>query len=412
MKIVGLITEYNPFHNGHLHHIQAAKQKTGADGIVVLMSGNFVQRGEPAFLSKQQRASFALEAGADLVLELPVYFSTGSAEYFAQGSISIFDSLSSIDFICFGTEAHTLEVFQSILPTLIEEPETFRLHLAQSLKSGLSFPKSRAAALAALFPQLSPETLSSPNNILALEYLKALSVQGSEILPLSIPRVGAGYHSTSIQQTFPSATAVRDTLLDAFDSGTSFPFEVLKFGLPDFVLSLLKKEFAVSYPLLAEDFSSLLFYKLLQETPEGLCQYLDVHPEMANRIYKNLSSFTTMGAFAQTIKTKEITLSRIQRGLLHILLGIKTKHLDSIKNQAPYVRVLGFSKKKSADSLLCCKKQQNPPHPANGRPKQLRRNRTVIIGCGFLRQQPISLHCKPKIFLPLSKRRRGFSLSF
>ena len=197
MKITGLITEYNPFHNGHLYHIKKAKEITGADAVIVIMSGNFVQRGAPAIMPKRLRTEIALNAGVSLVIELPVCYATGSAEYFASGAISILDSLGCIDSICFGSECGDYKKLEHIAKILADEPEAYRLSLKNQLKTGLSFPKARQNGLKEYSKDDSlDEILEHPNNILGIEYVKALYLQKSPIKAYTIKRIVSDYHDT------------------------------------------------------------------------------------------------------------------------------------------------------------------------------------------------------------------------
>lgn len=199
MKIVGIIAEYNPFHNGHQYHIDQALQKTGADAAIVLMSGDFVQRGAPAIAPKHLRAKAALLGGASLILELPVLFSCGSAELFARGAVSIFNSLGCISYLCFGSECGDIKKLNRLARILSEEPEVYRQLLQDELRKGRPFPQARQTALSAYTkdPSLA-EILSSPNNTLGIEYLKALRYFKSPIQPFAIPREGSGYHDTAL----------------------------------------------------------------------------------------------------------------------------------------------------------------------------------------------------------------------
>ena len=216
MKIVGLIAEYNPFHNGHEYHIQKAKEVTGADTVIVVMSGNFVQRGAPAIMPKHLRAKVALKSGASLVLELPVCFATGSAEYFAQGAVALLDSLGCVDALCFGSECGDIQPLTRIAEVLSDEPEEYRALLRASLKEGLPFPSARERALQDYLhdPALS-RILASPNNTLGVEYIKALIRQDSTIRPYTILRKDSRYHADTLEPAgnFSSATAIRRLLL-------------------------------------------------------------------------------------------------------------------------------------------------------------------------------------------------------
>lgn len=219
MKIIGIIAEYNPFHNGHAYQITTIRERTGADFVIVAMSGDFVQRGAPAILDKYARAQMALSCGADLVLELPALWATASAEHFAMAGVTLFEKMGLVDGICFGAETDNLPLLTAIADILADEPEAYRTLLASYLKTGAAFPKARASALADFVAMHEMhltddlhEVLSSPNNILAIEYLKALRRRHSSMTPYLIRREGSGYHDTALAPT-ASATGIREALL-------------------------------------------------------------------------------------------------------------------------------------------------------------------------------------------------------
>mgnify|MGYP000274818077 FL=1 len=283
MKIVGIIAEYNPFHNGHQYHIDQALQKTGADAAIVLMSGDFVQRGAPAIAPKHLRAKAALLGGASLILELPVLFSCGSAELFARGAVSIFNSLGCISYLCFGSECGDIKKLNRLARILSEEPEVYRQLLQDELRKGRPFPQARQTALSVYTkdPSLA-EILSSPNNTLGIEYLKALRYFKSPIQPFAIPREGSGYHDTDLCETFSSATAIRNRILNP--SLPEGAFSSVAGQLPPASSDLLRKNYQSSLPVTQDDFSLLLKYRLLCESASSLTDYLDVSKDLANRI--------------------------------------------------------------------------------------------------------------------------------
>lgn len=365
MKTVGIIAEYNPFHNGHQYHIEEALRKTGADTAVVLMSGDFVQRGTPAIAPKHLRAKAALRGGAALALELPVLFACGSAELFARGAVSIFNNLGCISSLCFGSECGDIQKLTQIARILSEEPEAYRQILQDELRKGRPFPQARQTALSAYTGDSSlAEILSSPNNTLGIEYLKALHYFKSPIKPFTISRQESGYHDTALCETFSSATAIRNQLLNP-DSVQNV-FEAVTTQLPSASLDLLRENYQSSLPVTQDDFSLLLKYRLLLETSASLTSYLDVSEDLANRIINRRNEFATWSSFCDLLKTRELTYTRISRALLHILLGIKK---DTFRHEPPfcftedsitsscetkkersatsalYARVLGFSKK-------------------------------------------------------------------
>ena len=362
MKTVGLITEYNPFHNGHAYHIEKAKMLTGADRVIVVMSGDFVQRGAPAVMPKHLRTESALLSGASLIIELPVCFATGSAEYFAQGSISLLNQLGCIDSICFGSECGDLHLLKEIAQILADEPIEYQTALKQALKEGASFPAARQEALN-IYSDKYSEILASPNNILGIEYLKALAKIHSKMEPFTIKRIGAGYHDMDIDGQFSSATAIRSDiyqLADVNSSSESLPLTHIQTQVPSSCHELMKKNYQTRYPVKADDFSLLLKAKLLSETAGSLSHYLDMSPELANRILRLRNDYLSFEQFCDLLKTKELTRSRISRSFIHVLLGITNDWLTAIKAPAPYARILGF-RRDHADLLGILKQTSDIP---------------------------------------------------
>lgn len=362
MKTVGLITEYNPFHNGHAYHIEKAKMLTGADRVIVVMSGDFVQRGAPAVMPKHLRAESALLSGASLIIELPVCFATGSAEYFAQGSISLLNQLGCIDSVCFGSECGDLHLLKEIAQILTDEPMEYQTALKQALKEGASFPAARQEALN-IYSDKYSEILASPNNILGIEYLKALAKIHSKMEPLTIKRIGAGYHDMNIDGQFSSATAIRSDIYQLADtnfSSESISLTHIQTQVPSSCHELMKKNYQTRYPVKADDFSLLLKAKLLSETAGSLSHYLDMSPELANRILRLRNDYLIFEQFCDLLKTKELTRSRISRSFIHVLLGITNDWLTAMKAPAPYARILGF-RRDHADLLGILKRTSDIP---------------------------------------------------
>ena len=303
MKIVGLITEYNPFHNGHLYHIKESLRVTGADAAVVVMSGDYVQRGTPAIMPKRIRAEMALMCGAGAVFELPVCYATGSAELFALGAVSLLESLGIVDSICFGSECNDLPILEQLAELLLEEPEAYQILLKDYLKQGMSFPRARQEAILSYTedPRFA-EILRNPNNILGIEYLKAIKKLGSRMEPYTIARRGAQYHDEELDSDYSSATAIRSLLAYSSSSFNTEPvegnYDELSFSgilselenqVPKCCLELLKDYHKVQYPISQNDFSLILKYKLLNKQPESLVRYVDVSPEIASRIANQLN---------------------------------------------------------------------------------------------------------------------------
>lgn len=362
MKIVGLIAEYNPFHNGHQYHISKALEMTGSDAAVVLMSGNFVQRGTPAIMPKYLRAEAALKCGASAVFELPVCFACGSAEYFAGGALSIFESLGCIDSLCFGSECGDFEKLSRIARIFTEEPEEFRGFLVGFLRKGLSFPAARQKALLAYTQDEELcRILELPNNTLGIEYLKAIYRTGSHIRPYTLKRLESGYHDEELAENYSSASAIRRLLAHTVNSldlvqDTAYDeprlneiLTRLEDHVPPSCIRLLEENYRIRYPVYANDFSLLLKHRLLNETAQSLTVYADVTPDLANRIYNYRNALLTWEQFCDLLKTKEVTRSRISRMLLHILLNIRQTDMEAYAADgfSEYVRLLGFTKSDS-----------------------------------------------------------------
>ena len=396
MKVNGIIAEYNPFHNGHMYQLEESRRLTGADYTVVVMSGNFVQRGAPALVNKHLRAEMALRCGADLVLELPVLYAASSSEYFAAGAVALLDKLGAVTHLCFGSECGDAGQLRQIAAFLADEPEEYRDSLKELLKQGFSYPDARARALSGLAdarasvcgkatariscgrprPRNCASILSSPNNILGIDYIKEITKRKSDMIPTTVMRTGAGYHDTmsaaesdlhsGFSAVEPSAHTSRTdaaapacpamplasayALRQALQDGQS-P-ERLRPYMPEDAARLLESCLAGSRPLFADDFSDLLYYKLLTEQEKGYESYLDISADLSNRILGSLRGFTDFEAFCGLLKTKAFTHTRISRCLIHILLDIRKEDLilGRSVDYVPYARALGF--RRSAEPLL------------------------------------------------------------
>ncbi len=347
MNVTGIIAEYNPFHKGHLYQINKIKERDNSF-IIIIMSGDFLQRGTPAILDKWTRARMALSSGADLVIELPTLFATASAQYFARGGVSILDKLGVVNNISFGCETDNLSLLNKTASFLWKEPTDYQKKLQSLLKEGNSFPKAREEALTSILGKEAASIVSSPNNILALEYCIALLERNSSIQPLPVLRKGNGYHEdTLMRNSLPSASAIRNRLLTcAYSSANKSDIDALHLELaahlPTEAASILteKKENL----LLSQDALSLLLkYKLLSgERP--LAEYADVTPELADKIAKNLNQYKSFSQFIELLKSKDLTYARINRALTHILLNMTQNMYTEVKENdyAAYARVLGF----------------------------------------------------------------------
>lgn len=363
MNTTAIIAEYNPFHNGHAYHIELTRKLTEADYIVIIMSGDYVQRGVPAVFNKYERARMALLAGADLVLELPVSYACASAEYFARGAVSLINGLGVVNALSFGSESGSPVDFKRLAKILAEEPSSYRLALKAGLKTGLTFPAARKEALlqyCCTRPSENPFTLkelsdflSLPNNILGLEYCRALYLQHASIEPFTILRSGSGYHEETLTSGHNSATALRKIL---YSESAERAMESLTGQMPVPVYQYLSKLLNTCGPISEDDFSLLLCYRLLSSTKDDLLSCIDVTDNLADRILNLRNQFSSFRQFASLLKTKELTHTRINRALLHILLQIQNVH------PVTYARILGLTpnaapllheiKKKGTLSLL------------------------------------------------------------
>lgn len=338
MHIAGIIAEYNPLHKGHKFHIEKTKSITGADYVVTVLSGDFVQRGLPALMDKHTRTRMALEAGSDLVIELPAYYALSSGEGFAFGGISILDQLGCVDTVSFGTEAGDLSSLTTIAKLLSNESIAYKEVYQSALKNGMTHPAARLVALKEVYPEIDTSILAdASNNMLALEYCKALYRLDSSITPVTIKREGQAYlaknevesNATNLATTnmgdlsatnfenFTSATAIRNALEKDPDSRQRFVF--------------------------LDDFSSILHYKLLALDLNSLLTYREVNDTFANKILKNRNNFLSFTQFANLLWTKETTYAKVCRTLMYILLDFKKDDWD-VHTPVPYARVLGFRK--------------------------------------------------------------------
>lgn len=341
MKITGIIAEYNPFHNGHRYQIQKARQITGADYVIVVMTGNFTQRGTPALIDKYSRAKMALMGGADLVLELPVCYATGSAEYFASGAIALLNQLGCVDSICFGSECGDIVPLKNVAHALVNETDDYKKILKSKLKNGSTYPVARNAALAETMDGFIPYdmVLGFPNNILGIEYIKALIRQNSSIEPFTNQRIGSDYHSYRLAEAFSSAISIRQSLFMKDD------LELVRSQLPSATYQVMEENFHKTFPVFDADFSSMLKFKLLFEREKGFTEYMDVTKAISDKLVRNTFKMQGFDEFCDLLKTKDVTYVRISRCLSHILLNIYAEevaqYMDS--NIVFYARALGLN---------------------------------------------------------------------
>ncbi|MCI9175074.1 MAG: nucleotidyltransferase family protein [Lachnospiraceae bacterium] len=427
MNVLGIIAEYNPFHNGHAYQIKTLKKETNADFVIIAMSGNFVQRGAPALMDKYSRARMALSCGADLVLELPALYACASAEYFAAGGVALLERTGVVTHLGFGTETEDFSSLSELADILCREPEPFGTILREELKKGLTFPAARAQAVEScllsqdlVYGSASGSTsdlahrsasgsipdpahrsasgsipdpahgsapgsiLDTPNNILAVEYLKALSRCHSRMIPCPLPRRGQSYHDTAPGQAFSSASAIRACI---FENNRSSPklapaaeaetaaspsavqteqahrrlSSALEISMPKAALEILRQ---YPHPFLQEDdFSPLLHYKLLTESSKQLACYGDSTPDLARRMKTEAENFLSWRSFCSHLKSKNFTYTRLSRVFLHAILNIYGKDYKPLPKPS-YLRVLGFCKD-SSSLLSAVKAKGNLPFVTN-----------------------------------------------
>ncbi len=370
MKVTGIIAEYNPFHNGHEYHIQMSKERLKSDYTIVVMSGNYVQRGAPTIIDKYSRAEMALRAGADLVLELPTCFATASAEYFAYGGVAILDKLNLVDDLCFGTES--LDVispkdskeqvdeavrdltgqFRTIADVLVDEPEEFKEVLKQGLRDGLSHAAARSKAVGQILGEEYVTVMETSNNILGVEYMKALRKLNSPIKPDPIARRLSSHNDMAINEGFSSATAIRNAIYNKYD------MHALGSTVPEYALDILMDRYLVTFPIFRDDFSLVLGTELLKaKESSDLTKFFGVSEDLANRILNLRDDFKTFMQFKDELATKNINRATTSRALMHIALGITESDMRDMYNAESIrqVKVLGF-REASKDLLTEIKK--------------------------------------------------------
>lgn len=336
--ILGIVSEYNPFHNGHAHHLQVSKQLTKTDFTVAVMSGNFVQRGDTALVDKWTRTEMALRAGVDLVIELPTVYALSSAENFADGAVKILNSLGVVDYISFGSEIGEITPLTEVANVLYKEPKEFSSLITAQLRSGLSYPRAREIALTQFFGSSKKysDIVSNPNNILGVEYLKSLKRHRSHIKPLTIKRDYSDYNSTKEKNGIASATAIRTMIKNKKNVHYVVPYET--YELLDECISSGK-----IVPSLAV-FEKEIIYTLRKMSLSEIAALPDVSEGLENKIKFAANNFNTLEELIANIKSKRYTQSRIQRILLYALLNISQKDINASKRVTPYIRVLGFNK--------------------------------------------------------------------
>lgn len=330
MTGVGIVVEYNPFHNGHKYHLKKAKEK--GDVVVAVMSGDFVQRGEPAFFNKWERAEIALKEGVDILVELPSFYSVQSAEIFARGAIGILENLK-VKNIIFGSESSDIEKLKKIIT--LEKNEKFIEELQKKLKEGDSYPTAYNKIIENF---IGKEYIVKSNDILGIEYLRAIEFWKSKIIPYTLKREGVGYHSEEYEKNIASATGIRKMFKNKDE------IEKIKKFIPEKSQEILLKVVDEKNITDISEFYNLIRYAIISQK-DNLKNIQDMEIGFENRLYEMALISENYEEFLNKIITKRFTIGRIQRILIHILLGITKEITEKIKKEIPYIKVMGFSEK-------------------------------------------------------------------
>lgn len=341
MKSVGVVVEYNPFHNGHAFHLEESKKATGADIVIAAMSGNFLQRGEPALVSKWTRAKMALSSGVDIVFELPYQYASQQAEIFANGSVSLLSS-AGCNTICFGSESGNIDAFEKTYLFMQENDTLFQQKVQEHIQKGISYPRALSLAFHDLGADNSLIDLSKPNNILGFQYVKAAKRQKQPINMYTVTRKSAGYHDADFNSdTIASATSIRKALFsDRQELDEIQPF--VPYSSFEQLLEY-KKIYGVFHHW--ELYWPFLKFRLLQSSPDELRTIYEVEEGIENRLLSQVVDADSFFNFMNRIKTKRYTWTRLQRICLHILVNAKKTEMGLTGDQVPYLRLLGMTER-------------------------------------------------------------------
>lgn len=350
MNLLGLIVEYNPFHNGHKYHLEKSKEITNATHTVAIMSGSFLQRGEPALFDKYTRAEIAVKNGVDLVIELPTLYACQSAEIFSHGAVATLNSLNCVNSLCFGSEEGNIDILQTISEILVKEPSDFKTTLKNFLDEGIVFPVARSKALyeyiknnhlLELSEDKLQQVLNSSNNILGIEYIKSLIKLNSSIKPYTITRIASKYNSTDIESNICSATAIRNSLKDNTD------LKLIENVVPLHTFNEINHKINTNFnPVFDYMFYDLLSSTIIRDV-DNLTKYFEVNEGIENKIYSNVFTSKNLEELINSTKSKRYTMTKIKRTLNNILLGINRDDVIKVKDldRVPYIRILAFNNK-------------------------------------------------------------------
>ncbi|MBP3761026.1 MAG: nucleotidyltransferase family protein [Ruminococcus sp.] len=352
MKISGMVCEYNPFHNGHLHHIMETR-KNGATHIVAVMSGNFVQRGDVAIMDKHTRAKLAVRSGVDLVIELPVQFCLSSAENFAAGAIYLLNSLGAVEELSFGSECGDVGLLLKALDT-VEMTAVSKASVIRSImEKGYTFPKALNSVINGTDPEIA-YLITQPNNMLAIEYLRALKKLASPIEPFTVARKSAQHDSSQPVDGFASASFIRENIMKR-----SGGFRIDRYT-PKLWADTIKNDISAGRIASLKNLERVILYKLRNTSPQEIASVNDVGQGLEYRIFnsRNASSFEEL---IYTVKTKRYTMARIKRIMLSLLIGI---HKEDMNCMPPYGRILAFNDR-GREILAYAKNYASIPYAAS-----------------------------------------------
>ncbi len=341
MRATGVVVEHNPFHNGHLYHIKESRKNTGADVVIAVMSGNFLQRGEPSLVDKWSRTKMAIQGGVDIVIELPYVFATAQASDFAKGSIALLEAAGCTDF-CFGSEQGSIEPFINTYDLITSQQESYQQSINKFMKTGMSYPKALNEAYAHLIKGYDQSfvDLSQPNNILGYHYIEAAYHLKAFIKPVTIQRIVSGYHDDVLPgQSIASATGIRKVIFN--DQGVNDLTPLLpKASLQ----SIVEWQTNIGSFGSWQQFYPYLRFQIIRTSIEQLASYAEVTEGIEYLLKEAAQKSNTFEHFMELVKSKRYTWTRIQRMLTHIYTGFTWDDLKQASSPT-YIRLLGMTEK-------------------------------------------------------------------
>lgn len=349
MKVTGIIAEYDPFHNGHSYHIKKAREMTGADAIVVVMSGHFTQRGMPAFFSRDMRARMAVDGGADLVLELPYIYACNSSHEFARGAAGILDGIGCTDALVFGAETDDMNTLEKAARAAAGSGDEISAYIKEEMKKGVSYPEALTRSVEKIHGAQTASVLREPNNLLGIEYMKALHELGSDIKPFAAGRKEAahGEQLEALQEKrreprIASGTAVRRAVYAGGAGAAEMLIPDTSFAVISGYESSAGCSFAEHRDKMKKNMFELLKYRIITSDESELAEIYGVSEGLENRLKSSINSASDLDSLTDAVKSKRYTRARISRTLAHMLVNLKTDDLKEMKGSY-YARVLGFS---------------------------------------------------------------------